>query len=192
MTAEVMQASQQQENGSDCGIYMIYKADCLASKQDTMEEQIDGIQLRYRYLERFVEVERQGRSERQIVEMALPPNKTLRIKRRRVLEDILDDESDEGQQGSRKNRRVEWRPPSHLGPQDEWIEQRKYLAATISKQRYGRSKQECGERAEELLRMIKAIGCEDVMTAWDEAIAQEKLSIGARMSEGAVLDDGPA
>lgn len=178
VSAEGVQASQQQENGSDCGIYMIYNADCLASNQDTIEEQIDGIQLRYRYLERLVELERQGSSERQIAEMVLPPNKTLRIKRRRVPEDVLDDESDQGQRGSRKSRRIEWRPPSHLGPQDAWIEERKHLSATISNQRYGRSKQECGERAEELLWMIEAIGCEDVMTAWDEVIARGKLSIG--------------
>ena len=179
VTAEVLQASQQQSNDSDCGIYMVYNADRLASNQSTMEEQIDGIQLRYRYLERLVELERQGGSERQIVEMVLPPNKMFRIKRRRVLEDVLDYESDQGQQGSRKSRRVGWRPPSHLGSQDAWIEQRKYLAATISKQRYGRSKQDCGERAEELLRMIEAIGSEDVMTAWDKVIAQGKLNIGA-------------
>ena len=178
-----MQASQQQKNGSDCGIYMIYNADCLASNQDTMEEQMGGIQLRYHYLERLVELERQGSSERQIIEMILPLNKTLRIKRRRVSEDILDEESDQGQQPSRKSRRIEWSPPSHLGPQDAWIEQRKHLASTISKQRYGRSKQECGERAEQLLRMIEAIGCEDVMTAWGEAIAQGKLSIGVPMVE---------
>ncbi|KAK3169321.1 hypothetical protein OEA41_008704 [Lepraria neglecta] len=170
-------ASQQQENSDDCGIYMIYNADCLASIRDTLEERIDGVQLRYRYLERLLELERQGRSERQIVDMILPPRKTLRIKRRRVPEDISDDESNQDQQGSRKSRRVDWRPPLHLGSHDAWIEERNYLTATISKQRYGRSKQDCGERAEELLRMIEAIGCEDVMTTWDEAIAEEKLGV---------------
>ena len=73
---------------------MIYNADCLASNRDTLEEQVGGIQLRYRYLERLLELERQGRSERQIVDMVLPPSKTLRIKRRRVPEDISDDELD--------------------------------------------------------------------------------------------------
>jgi len=113
--SENLQASQQQENGDDCGIYMIYNADCLASNRDTLEEPIDGVQLRYRYLERLLQLERQGRSERQIVDMVLPPNKTLRIKRRRLPEDISDDKSDQGQHGSRKSRRVDWRPPSHLG-----------------------------------------------------------------------------
>ena len=37
---------------------MIYNADCLASNRDILEEQIDGIQLRYRYLERLLELER--------------------------------------------------------------------------------------------------------------------------------------
>ncbi len=156
---------------------MIYNADCLASNRDTLEERVDGVQLRYRYLERLLELERQGRSERQVVDMVLPPNKTLRIKRRRVPEDISDDESDRDQPGSRKSRRVDWRPPSHLGSENAWIEERNHVAATISKQRYGRSKPECGERAEELLRMIEAIGCEDVMATWEEAIAEGKSGI---------------
>ncbi len=156
---------------------MIYNADCLASNRDTLEERVDGVQLRYRYLERLLELERQGRSERQIMDMVLPPDKTIRIKRRRVPEDISDDESDQDQQGSRKSRRVDWRPPSHLGSQDAWIEERNHLAATLSKQMYGRSEPECGERAEELLRMIEAIGCKDVMATWDEAIAEEKSGI---------------
>lgn len=156
---------------------MIYNADCLASDRDTLKEQIDGVQLRYRYLERLLELEGQGRSERQIVDMVLPTNKTLRIKRRRVPEDIANDESDRDQQGSRKSRRVDWRPPSHLGSQDAWIKERNHLAATLSKQMCGRSEPECGERAEELLRMIEAVGCEEVMTAWDEAIAEDKSDI---------------
>ena len=118
VTAEGVQASQQQENGSDCGIYMIYNADCLASNQDTMDEQIDGTQLRYRYLERLVELERQGSSERQILDMVVPPSKTLRLKRRRVPEDILDNNPSQDQKGPRKSRRADWRPLSHLGSQD--------------------------------------------------------------------------
>lgn len=186
LATEDLQASQQQENGDDCGIYMVYNADCLASNRDTLEERVDGIQLRSRYLERLLELERQGRSERQIVDMVLPPDKTLRIKRRRVPEDISDDESDQDQSGSRKSRRVDWRPPSHLGSQGAWIEERNHLAATISKQRHGRSKQDCEERAEELLRMIEAIGCEDVMTAWDEAIAVEKSGVRVPTADSTV------
>lgn len=102
---------------------MIYNADCLASNRDTdLEEQIDGIQLRYRYLERLLVLEHQGRSERQIVDMVLPPDQSLRIKRRRIPEDISDDEPGQNQQGSKKSRGVGWKPPSHLGPQDVWIE----------------------------------------------------------------------
>ncbi len=86
---------------------MIYNADCLALNRDTLEEPIDGVQLRYRYLKRLLQLERQGRSERQIVDMVLPPNKTLRIKRRRLPEDISDDELDQGQHRSRKSRRVD-------------------------------------------------------------------------------------
>ena len=155
---------------------MIYNADCLASNQDLLEEQIDGVQLRYRYLVRLVELERQGRSERQVMEMIFP-NKTLRIKRRRIPGDMSDDTSDQDQQGSRKSRKVDWSPPSHLGPEDAWIEERDHLAATISKQRCGRPKRECRERAEELLQMIEAIGCSEIMTSWDEAIAEDRLDI---------------
>ncbi|KAL9103270.1 MAG: hypothetical protein Q9163_001672 [Psora crenata] len=85
--ATVGGASQQQENDSDCRMYMIYNADCLASNRDTLAEQIDGVQLRYRYLERLLDIERRGRSERQIVNMVMSPNKKLRIKRRHVPED---------------------------------------------------------------------------------------------------------
>ena len=156
---------------------MIYNADCLASNRDTLKEQIDGVQLRYRYLERLLDMERQGRSERQVMGMVLPPNKTLKIKRRRIPGDVTGDESDQNHHGSRKNRKLVWTPPSHLGPRDAWQEERKHLTATISQQRYGRSRQECGERAEELLRMIEAIGCEDVMTTWNEAITEETSGV---------------
>lgn len=180
---EDMQACQQQKNGSDCGVYMIYNADCLASNQDPLEEQIDGVQLRYRYLVRLLELERQGRSERQVVDMILPPNKTLKIKRRRIPGDMSDDASDQDQQGSRKSRRVDWSPPSHLGSEDAWIEERDHLAATISKQGCGRSKRECRERAEELLQMIEAIGCREIMTTWDDAIAEDRLGIRVQTAE---------
>ncbi len=95
---------------------MIYNADCLASNRDTLAEQIDGVQLRYHYLKRLLEIERRGRSERQMVDVVVPPDKTLRIKRRRVPEDISGDEPDPKPQ-SKKSRRVFWAPPSHLGPQ---------------------------------------------------------------------------
>ena len=162
---------------------MIYNADCLASNKDPLEEQIDGVQLRYRYLIRLLELERQGRSERQIVDMILPLNKALNIKRRRIPGDMSDDASDQDQQGSRKSRRVDWSPPSHLGSEDAWIEERDYLAATISKQRCGRSKRECRERAEELLQMIEAIGCREIMTTWDDAIAEDRLGIRVQTAE---------
>lgn len=158
---------------------MIYNADCLASSRDILEEQVDGIQLRYRYIERLIELERQGRSEWQILDMVVPPIKTLRVKRRRVPEDISDYDPGQDQNGPRKSRRADWRPPSHLGPQDAWIEERNQLAAVISNCRDGKSGQEHLERAEEMLRMIEAIGCEDVMATWDATIAQEKSRIQA-------------
>ncbi len=175
MATKGLQPSRQQENDSDCGIYMVYNADCLASNRDTLEEQIDGVLLRYRYLERLVDLERRGRSERQIVDMILPPNKKLRIKKRRVSEDISGDESGQNQEEPKKSRRLNWEPPSHLGPQDAWLKERDHLAAISSK--YEQPGPEHLERAEELLRMIEAVGCEEVMTAWDEAIAREQSHI---------------
>jgi hypothetical protein len=68
---------------------MIYNANCLASNRDTLMKQIDDVQLQYHYLKRLLELERQGKSERQILDMILPLNKTLRIKRRRIPKDIL-------------------------------------------------------------------------------------------------------
>ena len=153
---------------------MVYNADCLASNRDPLGEQIDGAQLRHRYLERLLELERQGRSERQMVEMVLPPNKTFRIKRRHVPEDMPDDEPDQNQRGAKRSRRVDWMPPSHLGPQTAWIEERNSLAAIISGHGYGKIMPKHWERAEELLQIIEAIGCEEVMTVWNEAVAQTK------------------
>ena len=152
---------------------MIHNADCLASNRDTLAEQIDGVQLRYRYLERLLDIERRGRSERQILNMVMSPNKKLRIKRRRVPEDISGDESDP-KQLPKKGYRVYWVAPSHLGPQEVWMEERDHLAGISSKDGHGKSMAKGRERAEELLQMIEAIGCEEVMKAWDDAIAEGK------------------
>ena len=175
MITEGLQSSRQQENNSDCEIYMMYNADCLVSNRDTLKEQIDDVQLRYRYLERLVDLERRGRSERQIVNMILSPNKKLKIKKRRVSEDISGDEFDQNQEELKKSRRLNWEPSSHLGSQDAWLEKRNHLAAISSKYEQPESKHL--KRAEELLRMIEAVGCEEVMTAWDEAIAREQSHI---------------
>ena len=76
-------------------------------------------------------------------------------------------------------------PPSHLGPQEMWIQERKYLAAVSSK--HGRPGREHLARAEDLLRMIEAVGYKEVMTAWDEAIAQEQcyIKLGAQKTDSA-------
>lgn len=137
---------------------MVYNADCLASNRDP-PEQIDGAQLRNRYLERLLELERQGRSEWQMVEMVLPPNETLRIKRRRVPEDMSDDEPCQNKRGAKRSRRADWVPPSRLGPRAAWIEERSNLAAITSGHEYGKIMPKHWERAEELLQMIEAIGC---------------------------------
>lgn len=156
---------------------MIYNADCLASNRDTLMEQIDGVQLRYHYLKRLLELERQGKSERQILDIVLPLNKTLRIKRRRIPGDISDDESGQNQPESKKSRRVDWMPPSHLGPEDAWVKERDGLATIRYKHGHEEIVPKHRERAEELLRMIEGIGCEEVMMAWDDAIAQEKSHV---------------
>lgn len=161
---------------------MIYNADCLASNRDKLAEQIDGVQLRYHYLKRLLEIERRGRSERQMVDMVVPPDKTLRIKRRRVPEDISGDEPDPKPQ-SKKSRRVFWAPPSHLGPQEAWIEERNRLVGISSKDRRRKTVARPWERAEELLQMIEAIGSEEVMKAWDNAIAEEKSHIRLAAAE---------
>jgi hypothetical protein len=113
--------------------------------------------------------------------MILPPNKKLRIKKRRVSEDISGDESGQNQEEPKKSRRLNWEPSSHLGPQDAWLKERDHLVAISSK--YEQLGPEHLERAEELLRMIEAIGCKEVMTAWDEAIAQEQSHIKLETSK---------
>ncbi len=181
MTTKDLQSSRQQENDSDCEIYMMYNADCLASNRDTLEKQIDDVLLRYRYLERLVNLERRERSERQIVDMILPSNKKLRIKKRRVSEDISDDESDQNQEEFKKNRKLNWESSSHLDSQDAWLKKRDHLVAISSK--YEQSESKHLKRAKELLRMIEAVECEEVMTAWDEAIAREQSHIKLETSK---------
>ncbi len=175
MITEDLQSSRQQENDSDCEIYMMYNADCLASNRDTLEKQIDDVQLWYHYLERLVDLERRGRSERQIVNMILSSNKKLRIKKRRVSEDISDDESDQNQEELKKSRRLNWESSSHLDSQDAWLEKRDHLIAISSK--YEQSELKHLKRSKELLRMIETVECEKVMTAWNEAIAREQSHI---------------
>ncbi len=175
MITEGLQSSQQQENDSDCEIYMMYNADCLVSNRDTLEKQIDDVRLWYHYLERLVDLERRERSERQIVNMILSSNKKLRIKKRRVSEDISDDESDQNQEELKKSRRLNWESSSHLDSQDAWLEKRDHLIAISSK--YEQSELKHLKRSKELLRMIETVECEKVMTAWNEAIAREQSHI---------------
>lgn len=103
MITKGLQSSRQQENDSDCKIYMMYNADCLVSNRDTLEKQINDVLLWYHYLERLVDLERREKSERQIVNMILSSNKKLKIKKRRVSEDISDDESDQNQEELKKS-----------------------------------------------------------------------------------------
>ncbi len=175
MITEDLQSSRQQENDSDCEIYMMYNADCLVSNRDTLEKQIDDVRLRYHYLERLVDLERQERSEQQIVNMILSSNKKLRIKKRRVSEDISDDESDQNQEEFKKSRRLNWESSSHLDSQDAWLEKWDHLVTISSK--YERSESKHLKRAKELLRMIETVECEKVTTAWDEAITQKQSHI---------------
>lgn len=133
MITKDLQSSRQQENDSDCEIYMMYNADCLVLNRDTLKKQIDDVLLRYRYLERLIDLKRRERSERQIVNMILSSNKKLKIKKRRVSEDISDDESDQNQEELKKSRRLNWEPSSHLGSQDAWFKKRNHLVAISSK-----------------------------------------------------------
>ncbi len=66
-------------------------------------KQINDVQLWYHYLKRLLELERQEKSEWQILNMILSLNKTLRIKQRCILENILNDESSQNQSESKKS-----------------------------------------------------------------------------------------
>ncbi|MCJ1250108.1 hypothetical protein MMC30_007334 [Trapelia coarctata] len=157
-SAEKKQASQQQQSSDDCGIFTIYNAECLALKRDPIQERVDGRQLRYRYLKSLLELGDRGETEQDLVSMV---TSGFKIKRR-----IIEDQ--ESDSDPRKYRRIEWTPPSHLGPEVAWITARDRLATNI--------KNGCKERAQELLYLIEAVGCEEVKRAWDDTMAREKDS----------------
>ena len=94
---------------------MIYNAGCLASNQSTLEESISGIQLRYSYLKRFLEMEHEEGVGRELVTAVLPISKKVRFRRPRALEDVPDDEMSE---------RQHWVPPPGMGSYDMWIKER--------------------------------------------------------------------
>jgi len=85
---------------------MVYNANCLVLNQDTLEKQIDDVRLRYRYFKRLIDLERRERSERQIVNIILLLNKKLRIKKRHVFKDILDNKSSQNQEELKKSRKL--------------------------------------------------------------------------------------
>lgn len=85
-------------------------------------------------------------------------------------EDISDDESRQTQLKSKKIHMADWVPPSHLGSEDAWLEEQNKLAATSFMCEHEETQPKCQARAEELLRMIEAIGCNEVMMAWNEAV----------------------
>lgn len=143
---------------------MVYNANCLALRKDPSEENVNGTELRYRYLVNLRLLELQGRTERQVTEAAL--GQSLRLKRRRVPDDISDD-VDNGQAV-----KADWVPPSHLGPEKAWFEVRDYLVATVFGEGSEVTPRKREERVGELLHMIEAIGCADVFAAWDRTIAK--------------------
>ena len=148
---------------------MLHNAHILVTKQNQWKERFSGLYLRLYYLKRLLELERQEGVGRDMVNMILPRNTNLRLKRRRRLEDIEVESDDD--QGGKRNCRAVWEPPNDLGPPDIWKQERDNL--TIVAGRYGGTAQEQRERAEELLRMIEAIGCKEVMMAWTEVVTQK-------------------
>ena len=156
---------------------MIYNADCIASHQNLLQPQIDGTRLRHHYLERLLEIERQGTLDREILDSVLLPGCNFKLKRQRAPRAITSDESDQEEPRSKKKHKQAWEPPNDLGPREKWMEQRRYLLDNIADEAHGRSHQAPMGRAEELLKMIEAIGCRRVMQDWSEAVAQEKARI---------------
>lgn len=112
-----------------------------------------------------------------MTQAVLGPN--YRLKRRRVAE--YDPNSEDSEVPNRRQMHI-WVPPSHLGPPQAWIKERDNLAMTAFSNQSEDTAPKRKERAEELLHMIEAIGCEDVMAAWDQAIAQERSLRGLRSS----------
>lgn len=160
---------------------MVYNANCLVLNQDTLEKQIDDVRLRYRYFKRLIDLERRERSERQIVNIILLLNKKLRIKKRHVFKDILDNKSSQNQEELKKSRKLNWKSLSHLDSQDAWLKKRDYFVTISSK--YERPKLKHLKRAKKLLRIIKIVKCKKVIIAWNKSIAQEQSHIKLKTSK---------
>ena len=111
-------------------------------------------------------LERQGASERYLTQAILGRN--LRLKRRRVPEDVSDDPIVHDERASPP----EWEPLTHLGNVDTWREVRIYLTCTLVGVESERQ-----ARAEKILHMVEAIGCRDVMIAWQEISVQDTINL---------------
>ena len=149
---------------------MLHNAQNLVMNQDQRKEIFSGLQGRLYYLKRLLELERQESVGRDMVRMICPQNANLKLKRRRRPDDIEVESDDD--QGGKRNCRAIWEPPQNLGPQDVWKQELENL--TVVAGEYEATKQQQRERAEELLRMIEAIGCEEVRMAWEEIVTQKK------------------
>ena len=70
---------------------------------------------------------------------------------------------------SKKFCMTDWMPSSHLGSKDVWFEEQDNLARAIHK-----DEKSSPEWAKELLKMIEAIECYEIMITWKEAALQWK------------------
>ncbi len=109
--------------------------------------------------------------------MILSLNKTFRIKRCHILEDILNNESSQNQSESKKSQWVDWMSSLHLNSEDAWIKKRNDLVTIKYKHEHKEIVSKHREWAEKLLQMIEEIKCEKVMMIWNDTIIQEKSHI---------------
>ncbi len=145
---------------------MVYNADRISSDQDTVNEAVDGTLLRHRYLSLLMGLERRSRAERRIKGTVLSSKNHLGMKRRRI--SVNDNEEDSNKEEGEANK------VSPNWPSPEWREERDKLFNICVTHEYGKDEAERWARADELLRMIEAVGCSEIMAAWTKAKAQYK------------------
>ena len=125
--------------------------------------------------------ERRGASERYLGQAIR--GREVKLKRRRVPESM-----DVEEEATSKRRSTPWEPPSGLGSQQAWLDERDRLVGTAFPEQSGLDEPRRRERAEELLHMIEAIGCKDVMAAWHNASMQEKSTVKLEAAAAAAND----
>ncbi|KAL8641703.1 MAG: hypothetical protein Q9228_001519 [Teloschistes exilis] len=155
-----------QRNEYDCGLYTILNAERLSRSLPSMEIK-DGLVLRQRYLQGLFEYALWGRHHQTIQNIICDDRRP--VKRLHVAEEAEDPEEAPTAHESKRARSSQWEPFSRLGKSEADCETlRNRLARRIS----------CGDtdqvktrqRADHLMKMMGAIGGQEVVTALENTL----------------------